>query len=299
MEVTTGTEPVSLSNWQLIREVFARATASAKGFSKLRWLGTVLGSAAAAYVLGGAVLALRLDRADFPVEGGLNVIPFSAMLITGVRELVITVFVGVVLVSVVLLLGFLFRWIPGISEELVIGLVAVLLLAFVPLNAGGLAWPVALFVLGGGLFAAKRRRREEPDWLPSLTVAVVILLLTVSAVTLLRYTSPPYRFQVASVLLKPVQGVSNKAWQSGGGYLGETPDYVYLAWRDNPKTSEEDSQIVAFAREDVLELRLSPPPPPVSSPSSIVNVLFGLNVSITPMGDVWSNGQYHGWRLVR
>lgn len=288
-----------LSNWQLIREVFKRAAASAKGFSKLKWLGTVLGSAGAAYVLGGAVLALRLAQAGFPVEGGLNVIPFSTMLVTGVRELIITVFVGVVLVCMVLLLGFLFRWIPGISEELVIGVTAVLLLAFVPLNAGGLAWPVSLFVLGAGLFAAKRRRRREPDWLPSLTVTVLVLLLTVGAVTLLRYTSPPYRFQVASVLLQPVPGASNKAWRTSGGYLGETSDYVYIAWPDDSKTKEEDPQIVAFAREDVLELRLSPPPPPVSSPSSFVNVLFGLDVSITPMGEVWSDREYHGWRLTR
>jgi hypothetical protein len=289
-----------MSNWQLIKRIWGTASTSAGGFSKLKWLGAALGSSVAAYVLGGVVLALRLEQAGFPVQDGISVIPPSAMLVTGVRELIITVFVGAILLLVVVGMGALSHRLLRLPEEIGIGFAVLALVFLAPLSAAGLAWPFAVALLGAATFFAKHLAKKKPGWVPSLTVTALLLLATIATVTLARYTSPPYKFAVGWVLLKPEEGKPAADRESyGGAYLGRDSDYVYLASQDDPASPGDETRIIGYARDSILTVSLLPPPPPVSAPTSLIEKTLGVDFSITPQGDVWSDGAYEGWRLFR
>jgi len=288
-----------VTNWQLTRRIYTKAAESAGEFSRLKWLAAALGSAATAYILGGVVLSLRLEQANFPIQDGLNAIPRSTMLVTGVRELVITAFVGLVLLFVVLGWGAFARWAFSLKEEIGIGIVIGLLLLVGPLNAAGLAWPVAMSVLACGAYLAKRRAAKEPNWAPSLMVTAILVLGAVAAITLARYTSPPYQFALAEVQMQADEETGKRESTFWGGYLGGDSQYVYLAYRDNPENPGRDESIGAYARDDVLWMMLHPPPSPENGPTSLLEEIFGVDFSITPQGDIWSDGNYEGWRLFR
>jgi hypothetical protein len=72
--------------------------------SRLKKIAGVITSLAFAYILGGVVLALRLDVAGFPVRDALQVIPPQNLLFIGVRELVLSGLVAAILVALTLAL---------------------------------------------------------------------------------------------------------------------------------------------------------------------------------------------------
>jgi hypothetical protein len=282
-----------LTNRDILRDLWDDARTNTQNAGKVKAALAVITSATAAYVIGGIALALRLDQTDFPVQDGLNVIPFQIILLTGIRELVLSGLVALVLIGVMLACAAPTRW-----PDLAWLAVPVLLLFVVPLNAGGLVWPIGLAVVGFLFRWIKRSRRRDTKWQLPVRLVLVVLLATVGAVTLARYTVPPYRFPVANLRLAPEPGETS-ATSTVGGYLSETSDFVYLAHADVHGTPADESSVVGYARDRVLTLALSPPGPPLDAPRSLLDYLGGPSVSVTPLLDVWSGGEYHGLRLFR
>jgi hypothetical protein len=258
--------------------------------NKLKAALALITSATSAYVLGGIVLALRLSQAHFPVQDSLNVMPFQTILVTGVRELLISTIVAVVLAGVMLGVTVL----PILPDLIGTAGIPLALLAFVPLNAGGIAWIIGLAVVGWlirwllGAFTPYR-----------VMVTAGVFGITVIGVTLARYMVPPYRFPRGEVLVKVQSRSLYRTETYSGGYLTETSDFVYLAYQDVPRTREDEAAVVGYPRSDVVALTLRSPPDPGTPPRSIIRLLGGPRIAFTPLLDVWRNGSYHGLRLFR
>jgi len=240
---------------------------------------------------GGVVLALRLDVAGFPVRDGLQVIPPQNLLFIGVRELVLSGLVAAILVGLTLALGAL----PVVGRWVVF-LVPVLLFIIVPLNAGGLAWPLALLVIGVTLWGIRRSYEADSSYHVGLMPVVLAPLLAVTAVTLGRYMVPPNEFPIATVSFKAAGGNPLHP-PVVGGFLASTSDYVYVAQRDRGDTSKDEGAIDAFARDSVLSVRLTPRPGEAHPRGSLFGDVTGLDVAATPWLDLWVEGDQKGLQL--
>ena len=259
--------------------------------SRLKKIAGVITSLAFAYILGGVVLALRLDVAGFPVRDALQVIPPQNLLFIGVRELVLSGLVAAILVALTLALVS----IPRMPRWILI-LVPILLAIIVPLNSGGLAWPLALLAIGGTLWAVWDRYETDPSYRVGLAPVVLVPLFAVTGVTLGRYMVPPNEFPVATVSFKPL-AASPLHPPVVGGFLASTSDYVYVAHRDRGNTSADEATIDAFARDSVLSVRLRPRPDEVDPRGSLFGALTGVDVAATPWLDLWVDDDQKGLQL--
>ena len=271
-----------------MRRVARDLGTDAASVSRLRAVAGVVTSVAFAYVLGGVVIALQLDLAGYLVQDGMQVIPPQRLLFTGVRELVLSALVGAILVGLMVAIG------AARAPTLVTVLALPLILAlFVPLNAGGLSWPIALAAVGTLLVAVHRRYANEQR----VTLLPVLLgvLVAVTAVTLTRYMVPPQRFARATVEIKPVAG-SPVERAPQGGFLASNSDFVYVGYRT---TATDAGSIAAFARETVAAIRLRPPPDEPDPQPSLFGVVTGIDIAVTPLLDLWVDDRYEGLRLFR
>jgi hypothetical protein len=271
-----------------------RLKVSAKAGSTVKTVVAVLGSSAAAYVLGGIVVALRLNQAQFPVQDSLDVIPPSVLLVTGVRELILSSIVAALLFGLMLAVSAPSRLPDGWAF-----LVPVLLLVFVPFNAGGLAWPLGLFVLGALFWWMKAQVRKNDKWVPKTAPIALICLAVVLVVTLARYTVPPYKFPRAALKVHRPDQVT-RVKDVFGGYIGATNDFVYLARSDDRHRTGDNAQLSAYPRDQVVYIQLDPPPTGEGTPAtSIIGRYTNLDLAFTPLLDVWLDAKYHGLRLFR
>ena len=244
--------------------------------------------------MGGIAIALRLDQAKFPVQPSLEVIPPSVFLVTGVRELILSAAVGTVLLGLMLMLAAAVRRAWGAF------IVPAALLMVVPLNAGGLAWPVGLTVLAilhRHRKSSRIKRALAPEWAAALVLTVVV------GVTLLRYTVPPFRYPSAYIQVR-TPGDPKETFDTSGGYIGASSDFVYLAGADRPGSDDpdrpsDDAILSAYARDEVLYIEVRSPPEGRYKTSSVLGLLLGSRLAITPLGDLWRENQYHGLRLFR
>jgi hypothetical protein len=280
-----------LGERDLVERIAGDLAKSTAELSRLKQIAGVITSVAFAYVLGGVVLALRLDVAGFPVRDALQVIPPQNLLFIGVRELVLSGLVAAILVALTLALVS----IPRTPRWIVI-LVPILLAIIVPLNAGGLAWPLALLAIGGILLAVWQRYENDPSYRVGLVPVVLVPLLAVTAVTLARYMVPPNEFPIATVGFKPV-GASPLHPPVDGGFLASTSDYVYVAHRDRGDTSVDEATIDAFARDSVLSVRLRRRPDESDPRGSLFGALTGVDVAATPWLDLWVDNDQKGLQL--
>jgi hypothetical protein len=288
--------PPGPSNLDVLRFLGKELTGQAKALGTLQKLLAALASATAAYVLGGIVLALRLSQAGLPVEDSLNVIPTQTLLVTGVRELIISTVVGLLLILIMLACAAV-SWIPDLLAML---LVPISLTLIVPLNAGGLAWPLGTLAFGLMISRLKKRyaanaaaiasgsptRSGLPVQLLALAAVVAVVL-----VTLARYTVPPFHFPVALISFK-----THGDPRQGGAFLAETSDFVYVA-NDQPR------RVMAFARDSISSIEVDPPPNTKHARTSIVGLLIhalgGPRLAATPLLDYWHNNDYRGARIFR
>ena len=277
-----------LGDLELLKRIAGDLGQSASKASTLKKIAGVITSVAFAYVLGGVVLALRLDVAGFPVRDALQVIPPQNLLFIGVRELVLSGVVAAILVGVTLSLAAVSRW--------MLLVVPVLLFVFVPLNAGGLAWPLALLAIGVTLWWV--RNRYETDWRYQAGLAAVVLvpLLAVTAVTLGRYMVPPNEFPIATVRFKP-DGAKPLHSPVVGGFLASTSDYVYVAQRDLGDTRVDEGAIDALAQDSVLSVRLTPRPGEADPRGSLFGAVTGVDVAATPWLDLWIDNEQKGLQV--
>ena len=288
-EPTPAPPVASPSNgWQTVRQVARDLGTDAGSLTRLKAIAGVVTSVAFAYVLGGVVIALQLDLAGYLVQDGMQVIPPQRLLFTGVRELVLSALVGAILVGVMVAIG------AARAPTLVTVLALPLVLAlFVPLNAGGLSWPIALAAVGV-LLVAVHRRYESGGRVPLLPVLLGVLV-AVTAVTLTRYMVPPQRFARATVEFKPAESQPAERAPEGG-FLASNSDFVYVGYRT---TSADAGSIQAFGRETVAAVRLRPPPEERDPQPSLFGVVTGIDVAVTPLLDLWYDDRYRGLRLFR
>lgn len=247
---------------------------------------TVLFSAGAAYVLGGVVLALRLTQAGLPVQDSLEAVPASALLVAGVRELLISAVTAFILVALMLSLSS----IPKIPNIVGIAVVPLALLMIVPLNAGGLVWPIGLAILGALFTRMARQGRDHVALRPTAAQILAMALAVVFVVTLLRYTVPPYKLPRGVLSLQASK--SDHVLKRYGGYLGSSGDFVYLV-NDDPPT------VRAYARDRVLAIEIKPPPASRRYKNSLYGLMFGARFAMTPLLDMWTDDGYHGLRLLQ
>ena len=281
-------EPTPQDGWQSIRRLARDAGADSASLKRLKAVVGVLTSVAFAYVLGGVVIALQLDLAGYLVHDGMQVIPAQRLLFTGVRELVLSALVGSILVGVMVAIG------AARAPTLVTVLALPLLIAlFVPLNAGGLAWPIALAAVGGVL-AAVHSRYQRGARVPALAV-LAALLIAITTVTLTRYMVPPQRFGRATVEFKTSAGQRGQPAPEGG-FLASNSDFVYVGYRT---TERGPGSIDAFARETVAAVRLRPPPEERDPQPSLFGVVTGIDIAFTPLLDIWIDDRYEGLQLFR
>lgn len=290
--MSNETEP----NRALVRDVWKALASDAVAAGRVKALIAALATSGAAYVLGGIVIALRLNQARFPVEPSLQVIPLQVLLVTGIRELLLSSVVALVLVAVMLAIGML----PNVSSRAGLVAVPVLLLAVVPLNAGGLAWPAGLSLIGATLWWAQgKRENQDSTWRLPGTRLVIGFLGVVFAITLLRYTVPPYKYPVAELVVKRADA-EGRTFPTSGGYVAATSDFVYLAASDLSDKPGDNSYLSAYRRDDVVYMQINPPPKGESTPTtSIVGKLTGSRLAVTPFLDVWIHDRYEGLRLFR
>jgi hypothetical protein len=288
-EPTSAPSVASPSNgWQTVRRVARDMGSDAASVSRLKAIAGVVTSVAFAYVLGGVVIALQLDLAGYLVQDGMQVIPPQRLLFTGIRELVLSTLVGAILVGLMVAIG------AARAPTLVTVLTLPIVLAlFVPLNAGGLSWPIALAAVGV-LLVAVHRRYENGGRVPLLAVLLGVLV-AVTAVTLTRYMVPPQRFARAAVEFKPTAGQPAQHAPEGG-FLASNSDFVYVGYRT---TKTDAGSIEAFARETVAAVRLRPPPEERDPQPSLFAVVTGIDVAVTPLLDLWVDDRYKGLRLFR
>ncbi len=288
-EPTSAPPVASPSNgWETVRQVARDLGTDAASLTRLKAIAGVLTSVAFAYVLGGVVIALQLDLAGYLVQDGMQVIPPQRLLFTGIRELVLSALVGAILVGLMVTIG------AARAPTLVTVLALPLVLAlFVPLNAGGLSWPIALAAVGV-LLVAVHRRYENGGRVPLLPVLLGVLV-AVTAVTLTRYMVPPQRFARATVEFKPAEGQPGQRAPEGG-FLASNSDFVYVGYRT---TSTDAGSIQAFGRETVAAVSLRPPPEERDPQPSLFGVVTGIDVAVTPLLDVWVDDRYKGLRLFR
>jgi hypothetical protein len=90
-----------------------------------------------------------------------------------------------------------------------------------------------------------------------------------------------------------------KPLQHYGGYLGETPDFVYIAHSDDPDLPGDNADVVGYERDRVTRIALTPPPEPPKPPQSPVEKLGVRNIALTPLADVWKGPEYGGIGLFR
>ncbi len=276
------------NGWQTVRRVAEDLGTDAASLTRLKAVAGVLTSVAFAYVLGGVVIALQLDLAGYLVQDGMQLIPPQRLLFTGVRELVLSGLVGAILVGVMVGIGAARA--PTFATVLAFPLALAL---FVPLNAGGLSWPIALAAVGVLLVIVYRRYENERP-VPLLPVLLGVLV-AVTAVTLTRYMVPPQRFARATVVFKPV--ADQPAQQAPeGGFLASNSDFVYVGYRT---TKTDAGSIDAFARETVAAVRLRPPPEERDPQPSLFAVVTGIDIAVTPLLDLWVDDRYEGLRLFR
>ena len=276
------------NGWQTMRRVAHDLGTDAASVTRLKAIVGVVTSVAFAYVLGGVVIALQLDLAGYLVQDGMQVIPPQRLLFTGIRELVLSALVGAILVGLMVAIG------AARAPTLVTVLALPLLLAlFVPLNAGGLSWPIALAAVGV-LLVAVHGRYANGGRVPLLAVLLGVLV-AVTAVTLTRYMVPPQRFARATVAFKPAAGQPAQRAREGG-FLASNSDFVYVAYRT---TKTDAGSIEAFGRETVAALRLRPPPDEPDPQPSLFGVVTGIDVAVTPLLDLWVDDRYSGLRLFR
>jgi hypothetical protein len=280
-----------LGERELLERIAGDLGKSAAELSRIKKIAGVLTSVAFAYVLGGVVLALRLDVAGFPVRDALQVIPPQNLLFTGVRELVLSGLVAAILVALTLALVS----IPRIPRWILI-LLPLLLAIIVPLNAGGLAWPLALLAIGATLLAIWHGYETDPSHRVGLVPVVLLPLLAVTAVTLGRYMVPPNEFPIATLSFNPVDGIPLHP-PVVGGFLASTSDYVYVAHRDRGDTSADEATIDAFARDSVLLVRLRAAPDEVDPRGSLFGALTGIDIAATPWLDLWVDDDQKGLQL--
>jgi hypothetical protein len=276
-----------LNGWQTVRRV-ARDLGTEASRNRLKAVVGVVTSVAFAYVLGGVVIALQLDLAGYLVQDSMQVIPPQRLLFTGIRELVLSALVGAILVGLMVAIG------AARAPTLVTVLALPLVLAlFVPLNAGGLSWPISLAAVGMLLIAVHRRYKYGGP-VPLLPVLLGVLV-AVTAVTLTRYMVPPQRFARATVEFKPAAGqTAHRAPE--GGFLASNSEFVYVGYRT---TKTDAGSIEAFGRETVAAVRLRPPPEERDPQPSLFGVLTGIDVAVTPLLDLWVDDRYEGLRLFR
>jgi hypothetical protein len=110
---------------------------------------------------------------------------------------------------------------------------------------------------------------------------------------------PPYQFPVAQIKVqrpdKPTE-----PFETSGGYIGATSDFVYLAASDRRDEPGDNSYLAAYARDQVLYIQLDPPPEGTSRPrTSIFGSLTQTRLAVTPLLDIWWRDQYRGLRLLR
>jgi len=276
------------NGWQTVRRVARDLGTDAASLTRLKAVAGVVTSVAFAYVLGGVVIALQLDLAGYLVQDGMQVIPPQRLLFIGIRELVLSALVGAILVGLMVAIGAARA--PTLVTVLALPLVLTL---FVPLNAGGLSWPIALAAVGV-LLVAVHRRYENGDRIPLLPVLLGVLV-AVTAVTLTRYMVPPQRFARATVEFKlaadqPAQRAPE------GGFLASSSDFVYLGYRT---TKTDAGSIQAFRRETVAAVRMRPPPEERDPQPSLFAVVTGIDIAVTPLLDLWVDDRYEGLRLFR
>ena len=279
--------PSAPSNgWQTVRHLARDLGTDAGSLSRLKAIAGVVTSVAFAYVLGGVVVALQLDLAGYLVQDSMQVIPPQRLLFTGVRELVLSALIGAILVGAMVAIG------AARAPTLVTVLALPLVLAlFVPLNAGGLSWPIALAAVGV-LLVAVHRRYAGGDRVPLLPVLLAVLI-AVTTVTLTRYMVPPQRFARATVEFTTAAG---QPVAPEGGFLASNSDFVYVGYR---ATKDDPGSIRAFGRETVASVRLRPPPEERDPQPSLFGVVTGVDVAVTPLLDLWIDDRYVGLRLFR
>ena len=290
MAEPTSVPPVSSpsNGWQTVRRVAGDLGTDAASLTRLKAIAGVVTSVAFAYVLGGVVIALQLDLAGYLVQDGMQVIPPQRLLFTGIRELVLSGLVGAILVGLMVAIGAARA--PTLVTVLALPFVIAL---FVPLNAGGLSWPLALAVVGV-LLVAVHRRYESGDHVPLVPVLLGVLV-AVTAITLTRYMVPPQRFARATVEFKPAAGQPAEPAPEGG-FLASNSDFVYVGYRT---TNTDAGSIAAFGRETVAAVRLRPPPEERDPQPSLFAIVTGIDVAVTPLLDLWVDDRYEGLRLFR
>jgi len=288
---STPSSGAQLGERDVLERIAADLGKSASELSRLKKLVGVLTSVAFAYVLGGVVLALRLDVAGFPVRDGLQVIPPQSLLFIGVRELVLSGLVAAILVGLTLALAA----VPLVSRRILI-VVPALLAIVVPLNAGGLAWPLALLAIGAALLGVWHRYEVDPTYRVGFLPVVAVPLLAVTAVTLGRYMVPPNEFPIATVRFKAAAATPLHP-PVIGGFLASTSDYVYVAQRDRGDTSPDEAAIDAFARDSVLSVRLTRRPEEVDPRGSLFAAVTGIDIAVTPWLDLWVNDDQKGLQV--
>jgi hypothetical protein len=287
-EPTSAPVAAPSNGWQTVTRLAGDFGTDAASVTRLKAVVGVVTSVAFAYVLGGVVIALQLDLAGYLVQDGMQVIPPQRLLFTGVRELVLSALVGAILVGLMVAIGAARR--PTYITMLALPLVLAL---FVPLNAGGLSWPIALAGVGL-LLVAVHRRYEQNGRVPLLPVLLGVLV-AVTAVTLTRYMVPPQRFARATVEFKPAAGQPAQRAPEGG-FLASNSDFVYVGYR---ATTTDEGSIDAFGRETVAAVRLRPPPEERDPQPSLFAVVTGIDVAVTPLLDIWVDDEYKGLRLFR
>lgn len=277
-----------LGDVELLKRIAGDFGQSASKASTLKKIAGVITSVAFAYVLGGIVLSLRLDVAGFPVRDALQVIPPQNLLFIGVRELVLSGVVAAILVGVTLALAAVSRW--------MLLVVPVLLLIFVPLNAGGLAWPLALLAIGVTLWWVRNRYEADGSYQAGLGPVVLVPLVAVTAVTLGRYMVPPNEFPIATVRFKP-EGAKPLHPPVVGGFLASTADYVYVAQRNRSDTAANEGAIDALARDSVFSVRLTPRRGETHPRGSLFGAVTGVDVAATPWLDLWIDDEQKGLQV--
>lgn len=284
-------QPVKLRA-DVVGNAWNRLLAAAKDLGAFKTVFAVLASSAGAYVVGGIVLALRLSQARFPVQASLDVIPPSVLLVAGVRDLLLSAIIALLLCGLMLAATV---WLPDWCAFLVPGL----LLLIVPLNLGGLAWPVGLCVLGVLFWRSKARMERDRTWVPPVGLIASVCAVVVLGLTLARYTVPPYKYPVGELQVRNPDK-PNARFTAAGGYIGAANDFVYIAGSDRTDEPGDSSFLAAYARDQVLYMRISPPPEGTERPrTSILGSIIRPRLALTPVGDIWWRDRYEGIRLFR
>jgi hypothetical protein len=245
----------------------------------------IVGLVGVLYVVGGAVMWLRFDKAGIPADQAVALMPHSELLAVGLRLMILP---ALVLGFSAFLLGMLLegrsrfatawrkvadRPSAKRSVQALAVLLALVFLAALPFAWASGGWLVGIAIMWVAWFLAGNRKPRQGPW---ILAAAAVLAATV--VSLSRQANEPVQLLAARVTV----GVHHVT----GTYVAADATAVYLG--------TSDGRIRAYPRASVRELRVGPAEPRAPSPSAASRLLLHLDFAITPL-NVWCQGERYEW----